>query len=154
MKERIQQRFNFKVKWQAGKKMIISDALSRAPVEECMVVSGVGDFNGVTTTEKSIVNAVTNDAEKVFGDQKLNSLLQKANTDQDYIALRDVVSRGFRRQRNMLPEKLKDFWIFKDELTNFKGFVFRNEKQIVIPAECRYDVLKDLHLAHQGVVRM
>ena len=63
----------------------------------------------------------TNDAEKFFGDQKLNSLLQKANADQDYIALRDVVNRGFPPKRNMLPEKLKDFWVFKDELTNYKG---------------------------------
>ena len=54
----------------------------------------------------------------------------------------------------MLPEKLKDFWVFKDDLTNFKGFVLLNEKRIVIPAECKDDVLKDLHLAHQGVVRM
>ena len=96
----------------------------------------------------------TNDAEKFFGDQKLNSLLQKANADQDYIALRDVINRGFPSKQNMLPEELKDFWVFKDELTNFKGFVLLNEKRIVIPAECREDVLKDLHLAHQGVVRM
>ena len=69
--------------------MIISDVLSRAPVEECMEVSEVGDINGVTATEKWIVNTVTNEAEKVFGDQKLNSLLQKANAEQDYIALRE-----------------------------------------------------------------
>ena len=92
MKEKIQQRFNFKVKWQAGKKLIIRNPLSRASVEECMEVSEVGDFNAVTATEKFIVNAVTNDAEKVFGDQKLNNLLQTANADQDYIALRDVVN--------------------------------------------------------------
>ena len=67
MKEKIQQRFNLKVKWQAGKKMIISDALSRAPVEECMEISEVGNFNGVTATEKLIVNAITNDAEKFSG---------------------------------------------------------------------------------------
>ena len=109
MKEKIQQSFNFKVKRQAGRNMIINDALSRAPVEECMEVSEVGDFNGVTATEKLIVNVVTNDAEKVLGDLKLNSLLQKANTDQDYITLRDLVTRGFPPKRNMLPEKLKDY---------------------------------------------
>ena len=66
MKEKIQQRFNFKVKWQAGKKMLISDALSRAPVEECSDVDLVENCNEVTTTEKLIVNAITNDAEKVL----------------------------------------------------------------------------------------
>ena len=67
------------MKWQAGKKMIISDALSRALVEECMELSEVGDFNGVTATEKLIVNAVTYDAKKVLRGSKLNDLLQKAN---------------------------------------------------------------------------
>ena len=114
MKEKIQQRFNFKVKWQAGKKMLISDALSRAPVEECSDVDLVENCNEVTETERLIVNAVTNDAQKVFGDQKLNNLLQKANEDQDYVALRNVVNKGFPPKRNMLPENLKDFWIFRD----------------------------------------
>ena len=70
-----------------------------------MEISEVGNFNGVTATEKLIVNAIPNDAEKVFGDQKLNDLLQKANEDQDYIALRDVVNRGNPPKMNMLPGK-------------------------------------------------
>ena len=63
----------------------------------------------------------------------MNSLLQKANEDQDYVALRNVVNRGFPPKRSMLPENVKDFWVFRDELTNFKGFVLLNEKRIVIP---------------------
>ena len=97
---------------------------------------------------------MNDDGEKVFGDQKLHSLLKKANADQDYVALRNVVNSGFPPKRRMLPDGLKDFWIFKDELTNFKGFVLQDEKKIVIPAKCRDSVLKDLHLAHQGIVRM
>ena len=34
MKEKIQQQFNFVVKWKAGKRMFISDALSRSPVSD------------------------------------------------------------------------------------------------------------------------
>ena len=67
----------------------------------------------MTETERLIVNAVTNDAEKVFGGQKLNNLLQKANEDQDYVALRNVVNRGFPPKRNMLPENLKGFWFLR-----------------------------------------
>ena len=29
-----------------------------------------------------------------------------------------------------------------------------NEKRIIIPTEARAEVLRDLHLAHQGVVRI
>ena len=34
MKEEIQQRFNFMVKWKASKNILTSDALSRSPVED------------------------------------------------------------------------------------------------------------------------
>ena len=100
MKEKLHQRFNFKFKWQAGKKMMISGALSRAPVEECMDVGSVSNCNDFDVTQKLIVHAIMNDdCEKVFGDQKLNNLLKKANADQDYVALRNVVNCGFPLKR-------------------------------------------------------
>ena len=44
MEENIQQRFNFKVKWQPGKEMTISDALPRAPVEEAPIVNSIEKY--------------------------------------------------------------------------------------------------------------
>ena len=108
MKEKIQQRYNFKVKWQAGKKMMIIDALSRAPIDEAIDVDNPQIYK--TATEKMIVNSIMNqDVEKIFGDQKLNNLLQKANDDQEYIALRKVVDRGFLPKKNMSAQNLKEY---------------------------------------------
>ena len=105
MKEKIQQRYNFKVRWQAGKKMMISDALSRSPVDEFDV--DTQECKDKTATERLIVNAIMNvDAEKVFGDQKLIILLQKANADQEYIELRNLVDKGSPK-RSILPNQLK-----------------------------------------------
>ena len=44
--------------------------------------------------------------------------------------------------------------MFKNKMTNFKCFILINEKRIIIPVEARKEVIQDLHLAHQGVVRM
>ena len=44
MKEKIQQMFNIKVKWQPGKKMTVSHALSRAPVEEAPSVNKIENY--------------------------------------------------------------------------------------------------------------
>ena len=81
------------------------------------------------------------DVEKIFGVQKLINLLQKANNNQDYIALRNVVDRGFPPKSNMLKQHLKEYWIFKDEVPNFKGFILINDKRIIIPVEARKEVL-------------
>jgi transposase InsO family protein len=64
------------------------------------------------------------------------------------------VDRGFPPKKNMLAQNHKEYWVFKDAMTNFKGFILINEKRIIIPVEARKEVLQDLHLAHQGVVRM
>ena len=36
---------------------------------------------------------------------------------------------------NIVAQNLKEYWILKDEMTNFKGFIFINEKSILIPIE-------------------
>ena len=74
--------------------MMISDALSRAPIDEDIDVDSVYKYKE-TATEKMIANSIMNqDAEKYFIEQKLNNLLQKANNDQDYIALRSSECSG------------------------------------------------------------
>ena len=57
--------------------MVISDVLSRASVAEGTDATFVDHCNEVTTLERMIVNAITNDAEKAFGDQKLNKFVAK-----------------------------------------------------------------------------
>ena len=45
--------------------------------------------------EKAIIDAAeTNDVDDVFEDQKLNNLLQEANADVEYVALRRMVRNG------------------------------------------------------------
>ena len=76
MKEKIQQRYNFKVKWQAEKKMMISDALSRATIDEAYDVHNPQIYR--TATERMIVHSLINqDVEKIFGDQKLNTCYKR-----------------------------------------------------------------------------
>ena len=61
---------------------------------------------------------------------------------------------GFLPKMNMLSQNLKEYWFFKDEMANFKCSILINEKRIVIPVEDRKEVFQDLHLAHQGIVRI
>ena len=81
MNEKIQQKYTFKAKWLDGKKMMISNVLSRVPIDEAIDVDNVHKKKE-TVTEKMIVNSIMNqDVEKNIGDHKLNDLLQKANDD-------------------------------------------------------------------------
>ena len=76
MNEIILQSYSCNVKWQAYKKMMISDALSRAPLDEGDDVDFVHKYEDVNAIENTIVHSImTEDAAKDFGDQNLNHLL-------------------------------------------------------------------------------
>ena len=133
--------------------MYISAELSRAPVEEVPLVNEIEEHH--FKVDKAIINAVeTNDVDDVFGDQKLNNLLQEANADVDYVALRRMVRNGFPSKRQLVPEKLREYWTSRNKFSEFKGFVLMNQQRIVVPSSARENVLKYLHAAHQGIVRM
>ena len=106
MKEKIQHRYNFKVRWQPGKQMVISGALSREPVEEAPTINQIDQYQ--CQVEKLIVHAIQDDdTNNVFGDRKLNQLLKKANEDPNYIMLRRMIETGFPNKKEMLPENCK-----------------------------------------------
>ena len=75
MKEKIQQQFNFVVKWKAGKKMFISDALSRSPVSDPPKDNGMDEVD--MPNERFIVNSINSQPSKgqekaeEFGDMNL-----------------------------------------------------------------------------------
>ena len=54
----------------------------------------------------------------------------------------------------MMPEYLQIYWTFKDELSTFKVFVLLKYKRIVVPRVVRAEILNNLHIVHQGIVRI
>ena len=112
MKEKIQQQFNFVVKWKAGKRMFISDALSRSPVSDPPKDNGVAEVG--VPNERFIVNSINSqlsegqEKSKELGDMNLVRLLEIAKKDKEYQKLIKIVQKGCLRKKEML-EKLRDF---------------------------------------------
>jgi len=108
--------------------------------------------------DRFIVNSINSqpskDQEKAeeFGDMNLVRLLEVAKKDKDYQKLIKIVQRGCLRRKEM-PEKLREFWTSLNRLSIFNGFVLLNRKRIVIPNDAKDDILKELHVAHQGIER-
>ena len=156
MKEKIQQQFNFIVKWKAGKQMFISDALSRSPVSDPPKDNGMVEVE--VPNERFIANSINSQPPKgqekaeEFGDINLMKLLEIAKQDKEYQKLKKIVQNGCLRKKEM-PEKLKDFWTSLNQLSIFNGFVLLNRKRIVIPDAAKDNILKELHVAHQGIER-
>ena len=79
-------------------------------------------------------------------------LLEVAKKDEECQKLIKIFQKGCLRRKEM-PEKLREFWTSLNRLSIFNGFVLLNRKRIVIPNDAKDDILKELHVAHQGTER-
>ena len=90
----------------------------------------------------------------MFGDPNWNNVLQVANSNEDYVALGRRVMEGFPKKKPMVSGKIKDYWIVINELSKFKGFVLVNHRRTIKSLDVSKNILKHLHAAHQGIVRI
>jgi len=71
-------------------------------------------------------------------------------SDDDMIVLADLIENGMPESRTQMPDALRDFFQFRDDLSVTDGVILYKDR-IVIPPLLRNEVLDALHAAHQGV---
>lgn len=75
-----------------------------------------------------------------------------ATANGDYSTLISAIESGFPDRRNRAPAPVGIYWGIRHKLSVDLGIVLFGN-QIVIPQVARRNVLKNLHAAHQGIVR-
>ncbi len=134
--------YDFDVVWLAGKDNIIADALSRAPV-----FPAVDDDDD----EMSFCRLTTSE------DPQLQPMIEAARYDDAYNAVISAVMSG--KQAKDLPvdhpaRAYKNVW---DELSvrgdEKRRLLVYDGSRIVVPATCRAEILRQLHLPHAGIVK-
>merc|ERR1712020_310447 len=129
----------FEVAWVAGKNHQIADALSRSPV-----------FSPKTNQTGAMTCLVTSGL-------NLATLIQKAKTDEDYMAVVAAL-REAKDPKNLNathPAKLySSVWgqlSLLDE--NAETLIVLDSDRIVIPKNARKEILELLHKSHNGIVK-
>ena len=64
-----------------------------------------------------------------------------------------MVLKGWPEKRDECPQNLKAYWTYRDELSVLDGLVLKGTR-IIIPNDCRDDVLDKVHEEHFGIERM
>ena len=57
---------------------------------------------------------------------------------------------GWPSERKEVPEQLRLYWNFRDEISVYDGVLYRSH-QVIVPATLRDEMLQKIHKAHQGV---
>ena len=79
-------------------------------------------------------------------------LSKRDRQDETLVALKNVIIKGWPSTRSECPQNLIKFWTFRDELSILDGVVLKGIR-IVIPVQCRSEVLEKLHEGHFGIDR-
>ena len=80
------------------------------------------------------------------------SLAKETEKDETLIALENTILRGWLEKRDECPQILRSYWNYRDELSVLDGLILKGTI-IIIPSECRDDVLEKLHEGHFGIER-
>ena len=135
------QRYDVHLTYVPGKEMYISDALSRAYLEESTETLIDEDLD---------VNFV--ERELPMTSEKIAQLKQHTATDEQLQLLADIVAKGWPEKHRAVPHSIRAYWNYRDEIAYIEGLMYRGSR-IIIPSALRRDMLNKLHEPHLGIVK-
>ena len=89
----------------------------------------------------------TTDIPKCLTVQKLKQVMTKADHLQQ---LREHIIRGWLQRRNELPQEIRLYWTFRDDIGVIHGIILKC-RQIIIPKKLQKQALDQLDSNHMGI---
>jgi len=141
------QRYTFELVYRPGSELVLADTLSRA-----YPPADATDLNAEVTDELA---ALTDGEHKqtlrtVASQRTIDDIYAAAAQDDEYTKLITQIKAGWPDTPAAVPEELRQFMTFGDELTVADGLVYKGSR-VVIPRGARNDILQRIHASHIGV---
>ena len=157
--------FRFKIVHIPGKKNLTADVVSRYPsgnpnqhfsflqddvydsdstdLDSSITGNAISSLAAVTTISTlAAVQAVT-----------WHNVQEETASDPIMTSLSNMILDGFPPQRHDVPEELRNYFRFREDLSIVDGVVMYGDR-IVVPPKLRGQILETLHSAHQGTNSM
>ena len=133
--------FSYTVQYTPGEKLVLADALSRAPL------SSIGNYND--SSEKVLLNEMIESLP--VSSNRLERIRASTLEDETGLCLLNYITGGWPSYQSC-SDLVKKYYTFKEELTEVDGVIFYNSRIFIPPLE-RQSVLEDVHKGHQGEVK-
>lgn len=139
------QKFDIKVQYTPGKQLVLADALSRAYITE------EDDPYGDLALEDEIEYHVSMILDNIgISDDKLAEIAKETKKDAILMQVAKYIQNGWPNGRSRVPEDVKFYYKYREELTLYKDIVCLNKK-LVIPSSLRQEMLGKIHFHHLGI---
>ena len=131
------QKYDLKVHYKKGKEMVLADTLSRAHPK--LVDISYAEFESVDHKEFLPVSR-----------KRWIQICKESKNDAVLVQLRSMISNGWPEQRREVPEPLRVYFDFRDELVLQDVLVFKGQ-QLVVPSSMRKELISVAHASHIGM---
>ena len=146
--------YNFNTVWTKRKLNMITDihksASANTKFESQHALSRVSPQDVEPNIEKEppifAVNTLTNFQE---GEEKM-ALKEETANDPELSALHKLISEGWPPKRSSVPDNLKDYWNYRDELTVENGILLKSHK-FIVPKNLQSVYIDKIHAGHLGI---
>ncbi|XP_020606658.1 uncharacterized protein K02A2.6-like [Orbicella faveolata] len=129
------QPYDLVIRYQPGKSIEITHALSRLSPQENEAIPGM--------------NVQVHDIHPQFSNSILQRITEQTASDPELTALKEMIHSGWPLTIQQVPVPLKPYWPFRDELAVDDGIAMKSHR-IIIPTILQREILTKLHAAHQG----
>lgn len=134
------QKYDIKITYKPGKELLLADALSRAYLKESSPNLEEELEDQICLLETSLPLSIN--MKKEF--------IEETGKDDELQLLIKFINQGWPHDKNKLPEAIKGYHTYSNELSVSKGLVFKGER-LIIPKSLRKLVLEKIHYAHLGI---
>ncbi|XP_054709030.1 uncharacterized protein K02A2.6-like [Uloborus diversus] len=131
------QRYNFDLVYKPGTQSLVSDTLSRAPLN-------------TTEQDNKKIDIVCSVHTLPIKGTCLEKIQDESNKDEEILALKEMITKGWPEDKIDVPPNIRNYFDYRDEIGIQEGVVVRGER-IVIPKAMRREMKDKIHLGHQGI---
>lgn len=134
--------YHFEVIYKPGKEMHIADTLSRAFLPDCCAPE-------IETTE---IDLFINSLLKTIpiSEERLEEVQRETEKDKNLQQLKILIHNGWPASKSLTPPGGKEYWGFREELSELDGIIFKGSR-IIVPQSMRTEMLKKIHQSHMGI---
>ena len=148
------QKFDLVVTYKRGSQMYLADTLSRAFLPskgsasgQDEVVLSVQDNRGETAKDAESINMLQH---LLVSDDTLKIIQHETKQDATMQELEAIIKNGWPDNQNKVPENLRDYYSFCDELGLQNGLIFKGER-LVVPGGAKDYIRSRVHSSHIGI---
>ena len=147
------QKYHLNVIYKPGKEMIISDHLSRSAIQrksnkEEMHNYEIFQLDEELRLEQEIENIDYTLYHNV-SDITMTKVQKETEVDETLQELMTICHTGWPEDKMEVPENLREYWPFRDEISCQSGVLYRGTR-VIIPTSMRKSILEKAHKNHAG----